>query len=102
GAGWNVLKVIWGGDWDPILEKDHSGLLQRRMMEVVDGQYQKYTVSDGDYIRDHFFGAHPEVLALVEKLSDDKLTKLKRGGHDPDKVHAAYARAMAHKGAPTV
>ncbi len=103
GAGWNVIKVVWGGDWDPLLEKDHDGLLAARMMEVVDGQSQKYVVSGGKYIRDHFFGTHPKLLAMVKNYSDDKLCKLRRGGHDPDKVYAAYDRAVNLKnGKPTV
>src|SRR6185295_13501516 len=88
GAGWNVIKVIWGDDWDPLLDKDESGLLVKRMGECVDGQYQKYKASDGKYIRDHFFGKYPELLKLVENLSDEKLRKLRRGGHDPEKVFA--------------
>jgi pyruvate dehydrogenase E1 component len=102
GAGWNVIKVIWGDDWDPLLANDRSGLLVQRMGEVTDGQYQKYTVSSGDYIRAHFFGAHPELLKMVENLTDAKLRKLRRGGHDPEKVYAAYRAAVAHVGAPTV
>ena len=102
GAGWNVIKVIWGEDWDPLLDKDDEGLLVKRMNEVVDGQYQKYTVMPGDYIRDHFFGADPKLLEMVAHLSDEKLKKLKRGGHDPEKVYAAYAAAMACHGKPTV
>jgi pyruvate dehydrogenase E1 component len=102
GAGWNVIKVIWGDDWDPLLEKDESGLLMRRMQEVVDGQYQKYTVSDGSYIRKDFFEKYPEVAELVKNLSDEQLRKLRRGGHDPEKVYAAYKAAVEHKGSPTV
>jgi pyruvate dehydrogenase E1 component len=102
GAGWNVIKVIWGDDWDPLLAQDTSGLLVRRMGEAVDGEYQKYTVSSGEYIRQHFFGAYPELLKLVENQTDAKLRKLKRGGHDPDKVYAAYRRAVDHEGSPTV
>ncbi|HEY5123608.1 MAG TPA: pyruvate dehydrogenase (acetyl-transferring), homodimeric type [Ignavibacteria bacterium] len=102
GAGWNVIKVIWGNDWDPLLEKDESGLLIQRMQEVVDGQYQKYTVSDGSYIRKDFFGKYPEVEELVKNLSDEQLRKLRRGGHDPEKVYAAYKSATEHKGSPTV
>ena len=90
GAGWQVIKVIWGDDWDPLLERDEEGLLARRMMEVVDGQYQKYSVSTGQYIREHFFGKYPETLELVKNLSDEKLEKMRRGGHDPEKVFAAY------------
>src|SRR6266446_6256052 len=85
GAGWNVIKVIWGSDWDPILAQARDDLLARRMGEVVDGEFQKYTVAGGAYIREHFFGRYPELLKLVEHLSDEDLTKLKRGGHDPEK-----------------
>jgi pyruvate dehydrogenase E1 component len=102
GAGWNVIKVVWGSDWDPLLARDESGLLVRRMNEVVDGQYQRYTTASGDYIRQHFFGAHPELLTLVENLTDAKLHKMRRGGHDPVKVYAAYRAAVEHRGAPTV
>jgi pyruvate dehydrogenase E1 component len=102
GAGWNVIKVIWGGDWDPLLARDKDGLLVKRMDEVVDGEYQKYTVEPGSYIREHFFGKYPELLTLVENLSDEQLRKLSRGGHDPEKVYAAYAAAVEHKGSPTV
>jgi pyruvate dehydrogenase E1 component len=102
GAGWNVIKVIWGDDWDPLLAADTNGLLVQRMGEVVDGQYQKYTVSDGAYIRENFFGTHPEVLAMVANLTDAKLRRLRRGGHDPEKVYAAYRAAVEHVGAPTV
>jgi pyruvate dehydrogenase E1 component len=102
GAGWNVIKVIWGGDWDPLLEHDESGLLAQRMTEVVDGQYQKYVGMPGSYIRDHFFGKYPELQSLVANYSDDKLLKMKRGGHDPEKVYAAYKAAIEHKGQPTV
>ncbi len=102
GAGWNCIKVIWGGDWDPLLARDKSGLLVQRMMEVVDGEFQKYTVEGGKYIREHFFGKYPELLKLVEHLTDEQLEKLKRGGHDPDKVYAAYKAAVEYKGGPTV
>ncbi len=102
GAGWNVIKVIWGGEWDVLLEKDETGLLAKRMAEVVDGQYQKYTVMPGSYIREHFFGKYPELLKLVENYSDEKLEKMRRGGHDPEKVFAAYKAAVEHKGQPTV
>ncbi len=102
GAGWNCIKVIWGGDWDPLLEHDHSGLLVERMGEVVDGEYQKYTVESGAYIRQHFFGKYPELAELVEHLSDEQLRKLTRGGHDPEKVYAAYKAAVEHRGSPTV
>ena len=102
GAGWNVIKVVWGSDWDPLLAKDKNGKLVRRMGEVIDGQYQKYVVSGGDYIREHFFGADEELTKLVENLSDDQIRKLRRGGHDPEKVFAAYKAAVEFKGAPTV
>jgi pyruvate dehydrogenase E1 component len=102
GAGWNVLKVIWGSDWDPLLERDKSGLLVKRMGEVVDGEFQKYTVESGAYIRKHFFGKYPETLKLVEHMTDEQLTKLKRGGHDPEKVYTAFKAAVEHKGSPTV
>ncbi|MCL4110988.1 UNVERIFIED_CONTAM: hypothetical protein GTU68_053185 [Idotea baltica] len=102
GAGWNVIKVIWGGDWDPLLDADEDGKLVKRMGEVVDGQYQKYTVSDADYVRNHFFGADPDVLEMVDHLSDEMMMKIRRGGHDPKKVYAAYYSATQHKGAPTV
>jgi len=102
GAGWNVIKVIWGDDWDPLLERDESGLLVNRMDEVVDGQYQKYAAMEGDYTRQHFFGKHPELLELVKHISDDKLARLRRGGHDPEKVFAAYQAALECQGRPTV
>jgi len=102
GAGWNVIKVIWGGDWDSLLEKDETGLLISRMNELVDGDLQKYTVSDGAYIRRHFFGKYPELLKMVEHLSDEQLAKMRTGGHDPEKVYAAYKAAVEHTGSPTV
>jgi pyruvate dehydrogenase E1 component len=102
GAGWNCIKVLWGSDWDPLLHADKSGLLVQRMGEVVDGEYQKYVVSDGAYVRQHFFGKYPELLELVKDIPDDQLAKLKRGGHDPVKVYAAYKAAVEHKGSPTV
>ena len=102
GAGWNVIKVVWGRHWDPLLERDKSGLLQKRMDEVVDGEYQNYKHSGGGYTREHFFGAHPELLELVKDMSDEEIMYLNRGGHDPYKVYAAYAAAVAHKGRPTV
>lgn len=102
GAGWNVIKVVWGADWDPILEQDSTGVLVRRMEEVVDGQYQKYVVSDGAFIRDDFFGKSPDLLKLVEHLSDEQLKHMRRGGHDVTKVYAAYKAATEFKGAPTV
>ncbi len=102
GAGWNVIKVIWGGKWDRLLAKDKSGLLLKRMEEVVDGEYQTYKARDGAYVRQHFFGKYPELLELVADLSDKELWLLNRGGHDPYKVYAAYAAAVKHTGQPTV
>jgi pyruvate dehydrogenase E1 component len=102
GAGWNVIKVIWGSDWDPLLKADKSGLLIKRMEEVVDGDYQKYTVEPGSYTRKHFFGKYPELLELVNHLTDEQIRKMARGGHDPQKVYAAYHAAVHHKGQPTV
>lgn len=103
GAGWNVIKVIWGDDWDHLLAKDTTGLLAKRMNEVVDGQYQKYTGMPGSYIREHFFGKYPELLKLVENYSDEKLERMRRGGHDPEKVYAAYKQATEmNNGKPTV
>jgi len=102
GAGWNVIKVIWGGEWDALLARDAYGLLARRMNEVVDGQYQKYVVEDGAYFRKDFFGADPRLLELVRHLSDEQLKGLLRGGHDPQKVFAAYRAAADAKGAPSV
>jgi len=102
GAGWNVIKVIWGSDWDPLLEADKSGLLVRRMNESIDGESQNFVTRGGKYVREHFFAKYPEVLKLVEKFSDEYLEKMKRGGHDPEKVYAAFKAAVEHKGAPTV
>jgi len=102
GAGWNVIKVVWGGLWDPLLAKDKDGLLQRRMDECVDGEYQNYKANGGAYTREHFFGKYPELAEMVAHLSDEQIYKLNRGGHDPDKVYAAYAEAKRTKGQPTV
>ncbi|MEW6755020.1 MAG: pyruvate dehydrogenase (acetyl-transferring), homodimeric type [Candidatus Latescibacterota bacterium] len=102
GAGWNVVKVIWGSDWDPLLDKDEDGVLVQRMGEVVDGQYQRYTVSSGEYIRRDFFGTDPRLLRMAEHLSDEQLRRMRRGGHDPEKVYAAYRAAVSHQGGPTV
>jgi pyruvate dehydrogenase E1 component len=102
GAGWNVIKVIWGSNWDPLLEADNDGLLLKRMEEAVDGDYQKYSVEPGSYARKHFFGKYPELLERVNHLTDDQIRKLLRGGHDPAKVYSAYKAAVEHKGAPTV
>jgi pyruvate dehydrogenase E1 component len=101
GAGWNVIKVVWGSDWDPVLEADETGELVRRMGEVVDGQYQKYTVESGEYARDHFFNSE-YLKELAKDWSDEDLTRLRRGGHDPLKVYAAYKAAVDHTGQPTV
>jgi pyruvate dehydrogenase E1 component len=102
GAGWNVIKLIWGGDWDSLLERDTTGLLQKRMGEIVDGEYQTYVTKDGAYIRKNFFGKYPELLDLVSNLSDDDLVRLRRGGHDPRKVYNAYKAAVESSGRPTV
>ncbi|MDP8242576.1 MAG: pyruvate dehydrogenase (acetyl-transferring), homodimeric type [Candidatus Hinthialibacter antarcticus] len=102
GAGWNVIKVIWGTDWDELLETDHDGLLAKRMGEVVDGEFQKYSVEPGSYARKHFFGKYPELMERVNHWSDDRIQKLLRGGHDPKKVYTAYKSALDHKGQPTV
>jgi pyruvate dehydrogenase E1 component len=102
GAGWNVIKVIWGSDWDPLLAKDDDGLLVKRMGEVVDGEYQKYSVEGGEYIRKHFWGVDPRLQKMVEHLSDEQLERLRLGGHDPEKIYAAYKAAVEHKGSPTV
>ena len=102
GAGWNVIKVIWGSYWDPLLARDTKGLLQQRMMECVDGEYQTFKSRDGAYVRKHFFGKYPELLEMVANMSDDDIWRLNRGGHDPHKVYAAYAEAAKHTGQPTV
>jgi pyruvate dehydrogenase E1 component len=102
GARWNVIKVLWGSEWDPILERDTEGLLVKRMGEVVDGEYQKLVVSSGDYVRQFFFGSDPRLLKLVEPLPDEALRRLRLGGHDPRKVYAAYRAAFEHQGGPTV
>ncbi len=102
GAGWNVIKVVWGSDWDPLLEADKSGMLTRRMNELIDGESQKYIVEGGDYIREHFFGKYPELLELAKQHTDEDLERMKRGGHDPEKVYAAYKAAVNTKGRPTV
>jgi pyruvate dehydrogenase E1 component len=102
GAGWNVIKVIWGSDWDALFERDHTGLLLRRMEECVDGDFQTFKAKDGAYLREHFFGKYPELLALVSDMTDQQLERLHRGGHDPAKIYNAYKRAIEHKGGPTV
>jgi pyruvate dehydrogenase E1 component len=102
GAGWNVIKVVWGGYWDPLLARDKDGLLRKRMEEAVDGDYQNYKSKDGAFVREHFFGKYPELKAMVATMSDEDIWRLNRGGHDPHKVYAAYAAAMKHTGQPTV
>jgi pyruvate dehydrogenase E1 component len=102
GAGWNVIKVIWGSDWDALFERDHQGLLLKRMEECVDGDFQTFKAKDGAYLREHFFGKYPELLELVKDIPDDRLIRLHRGGHDPAKIYNAYKRALEHKGGPTV
>ena len=102
GVGWNVIKVVWGSEWDQLLARDDQGLLVQRMGEVVDGEYQKYTVAGGSYIRKHFWGVDPRLLRMVDDISDDELWRMRLGGHDPLKVHAAYHAATNHRGAPTV
>ncbi|MGH9029099.1 MAG: pyruvate dehydrogenase (acetyl-transferring), homodimeric type, partial [Acidimicrobiales bacterium] len=102
GAGWNVIKVVWGREWDPLLAADSEGMLLQKMNSTLDGEYQKFRVEGGTYIREHFFGPDPRLRQLVAQLTDDELRKLRRGGHDPVKVHAAYRAAVDHHGAPTV
>ena len=102
GAGWNVIKCIWGSDWDTLIQNDRDGLLVRRLGEVTDGQYQKFFVESGAYFRQNLFGSDPRLLKMVEHLSDDQLSRMRLGGHDPIKVHAAYRAAVDHKGGPTV
>jgi pyruvate dehydrogenase E1 component len=102
GAGWNVIKVLWGSRWDPLLAKDHKGLLRRVMEECVDGEYQNFKAKGGAYTREHFFGKYPELKAMVANMSDEEIWRLNRGGHDPRKVYAAYQAASEHKGQPTV
>jgi pyruvate dehydrogenase E1 component len=102
GAGWNVIKVLWGSRWDPLLARDSKGLLRRVMEECVDGEYQNFKAKGGAYTREHFFGKYPELKAMVANMSDEEIWRLNRGGHDPRKVYAAYAAAMTHKGQPTV
>ncbi len=102
GAGWNVIKVLWGSDWDRLLEDDQSGQLVNRMEEILDGEMQNYVVSKGGYVRDHFFGKYPELLEMVKGYTDDQIFRFRRGGHDPLKVYAAYKSAVEHTGSPTV
>ena len=102
GAGWNVIKVLWGSGWDQLLARDTNGLLLKRMEEVVDGEYQNYKAKDGAYVRKHFFGKYPELLEMVSDMTDEDIWHLSRGGHDPRKIYAAYKRAVDHVGQPTV
>ncbi|MGH8309589.1 MAG: pyruvate dehydrogenase (acetyl-transferring), homodimeric type, partial [Steroidobacteraceae bacterium] len=102
GAGWNVIKVLWGSRWDPLLAKDHKGLLRRVMEECIDGEYQNFKAKGGAYTREHFFGKYPELKAMVANMSDEEIWRLNRGGHDPRKVYNAYLAAANHKGQPTV
>ena len=102
GAGWNVIKVIWGSYWDPLLARDTDGILQEVMMQTVDGEYQNCKANDGAYVRKHFFGKHPKLLEMVSRMSDDDIWRLNRGGHDPHKIFSAFTAAMNHKGQPTV
>lgn len=102
GAGWNVIQVLWGSDWDPLFARDHSGLLLKRMEECVDGEYQNFKARGGAYVRKEFFGKYPELLKLVEHMSDEQIGRLRRGGHDPVKVYNAFVRAINHTGQPTV
>lgn len=102
GAGWNVIKVVWGSYWDPLLDRDHKGLLKKRMEEAVDGEYQAYKALGGAYTREHFFGKYPELKTMVANMTDEDIWRLNRGGHDPHKVYAAYAEAVSHTGQPTV
>lgn len=102
GANWNVIKVLWGSNWDPLFAKDEHGLLVKRLNEAVDGEYQNYKARDGAYVREHFFGKYPELKAMVADMSDDQIWRLSRGGHDPQKVYTAYLNATKHQGQPTV
>lgn len=102
GSGWNVIKLIWGGYWDPLLARDKEGLLRKIMEETVDGEYQTYKANDGAYVREKFFGKHPKLLELVSRMSDEDVWRLNRGGHDPYKVYAAFQSASSHKGQPSV
>ena len=102
GAGWNVIKLLWGSNWDALFARDHAGALVQRLHETVDGEFQKYSATDGKFNREHFFNKYPEVRALVAHMSDADIDDLKRGGHDPVKIHAAYHAAVNHRGTPTV
>ncbi|BAP88759.1 pyruvate dehydrogenase subunit E1 [Burkholderiales bacterium GJ-E10] len=102
GAGWNVVKLLWGSYWDPLLARDKDGLLRKLMEETVDGEYQNYKANDGAYVRKNFFGKYPQLLEMVSRMTDSDIWRLNRGGHDPHKIYAAYAAAVAHAGQPTV
>jgi len=102
GAGWNVIKLIWGSYWDPLLARDKDGLLQRLMQETIDGEYQNYKANDGAFVRKYFFGKYPQLLEMVSRMTDEDIWRLNRGGHDPHKIYAAYAAAVKHKDQPTV
>ncbi len=102
GAGWNVIKLLWGSYWDPLLARDKDGLLRKLMEETVDGEYQNYKANDGAYVRKNFFGKYPQLLEMVSRMTDSDIWRLNRGGHDPHKTYAAYAAAVAHEGQPTV
>ena len=102
GAGWNVIKVLWGSDWDPLFARDHDAVILKRLHETVDGEFQKYAATDGRFNREHFFNKYPELKAIVAHLSDDDIDRLRRGGHDPLKIYAAYHAAAEHRGQPTV
>ena len=102
GAGWNVVKLMWGADWDPLFARDHEGIILRRLHETVDGAFQTYAATDGRFNREHFFSKYPELKSLVAHMSDDDIDRLRRGGHDPIKIFAAYSAAMNHRGQPTV
>jgi pyruvate dehydrogenase E1 component len=102
GAGWNVLKLLWGSYWDPLLARDAEGILQQVMLETVDGEYQNYKANDGEFVRKYFFGKNPKLLELVSRMTDDDIWRLNRGGHDPHKIYAAYATATKHQAQPTV
>src|SRR5581483_11895316 len=102
GAGWNVLKLLWGSEWDPLFARDEDGILLKRLHETVDGEFQLYAATDGRFNREHFFNKYPEVRAIIADMSDDDIDRLRRGGHDPLKIYAAYRAALEHEGQPTV
>lgn len=102
GSGWNVIKLIWGGYWDPLLASDKEGILRKVMQDAVDGEYQAFKANDGKFVRDHFFGKHPKLLEMVSRMTDADIWRLNRGGHDPHKVYAAFKAATTHQGQPTV